>query len=258
VGRFTSRDTWGGDANKPISFNRWEYVYGNPVNYSDPAGMCREDDEECRRKAAEIVVIFPNIEIDMGLDLGCDISLPYISKPWTKAELEKVQQGLDAIKNVVQIVGESQKLFPKMFGNVTISRVTSEFRQAGANTYLGITSSSMHIFDAASGYIPYVTIHEFGHILNYRKPGGGYWDEGLLEETKGSCNILISGSCFFGYEPGGTTSDIGKLDLDEDFAESFARTIAKFNPNIDTSGYPGDIDSNRFDYIARILFSYKE
>jgi RHS repeat-associated protein len=37
-GRFQSRDTWGGDANRPISMNRWMYVEGNPVNYSDPTG----------------------------------------------------------------------------------------------------------------------------------------------------------------------------------------------------------------------------
>ncbi len=37
-GRFLSRDTWGGDYNSPLSFNRWMYVEGNPVNYADPTG----------------------------------------------------------------------------------------------------------------------------------------------------------------------------------------------------------------------------
>jgi RHS repeat-associated protein len=37
-GRFQSRDTWGGDDNSPMSFNRWNYVEGNPVNLSDPSG----------------------------------------------------------------------------------------------------------------------------------------------------------------------------------------------------------------------------
>ena len=38
-GRFISRDTWGGDYNNPLSLNRWNYVMGNPVNYTDPSGM---------------------------------------------------------------------------------------------------------------------------------------------------------------------------------------------------------------------------
>jgi RHS repeat-associated protein len=37
-GRFTSRDTWSGDVNRPLSLNRWMYGYGNPVKYVDPSG----------------------------------------------------------------------------------------------------------------------------------------------------------------------------------------------------------------------------
>ena len=39
MGRFLTRDTWDGDANSPISFNRWNYVEGNPVNLTDPSGQ---------------------------------------------------------------------------------------------------------------------------------------------------------------------------------------------------------------------------
>jgi hypothetical protein len=37
-GRFLSRDTWGGSYNNPLSLNRWNYVEGNPVTYTDPSG----------------------------------------------------------------------------------------------------------------------------------------------------------------------------------------------------------------------------
>jgi len=37
-GRFQSRDTWEGDANRPMSMNRWNYVEANPVNLIDPSG----------------------------------------------------------------------------------------------------------------------------------------------------------------------------------------------------------------------------
>jgi RHS repeat-associated protein len=39
TGRFLTRDTWSGNANRPLSFNRWGYVEGNPVNLTDPTGM---------------------------------------------------------------------------------------------------------------------------------------------------------------------------------------------------------------------------
>ena len=38
VGMFTSRDTWSGDANNPISFNHWAYTDDNPINLTDPSG----------------------------------------------------------------------------------------------------------------------------------------------------------------------------------------------------------------------------
>ena len=39
-GTFMSRDTWDGDANLPMSYNRWLYVGSNPINNVDPSGKC--------------------------------------------------------------------------------------------------------------------------------------------------------------------------------------------------------------------------
>lgn len=38
LGRFLTRDTWNGDANRPMSFNRWNYTEGNPINYIGALG----------------------------------------------------------------------------------------------------------------------------------------------------------------------------------------------------------------------------
>jgi RHS repeat-associated protein len=46
TGRFISRDTWEGNYNQPLSLNRWNYVEGNPVNYSDPNGKSPRPDAE--------------------------------------------------------------------------------------------------------------------------------------------------------------------------------------------------------------------
>ncbi len=39
VGRFITRDTFAGDYNSPLSLNRWMYVQGNPVMFTDPSGL---------------------------------------------------------------------------------------------------------------------------------------------------------------------------------------------------------------------------
>ncbi len=41
TGRFLTRDTWDGDINSPMSYNPWNYVQSNPVNYIDPTGQMR-------------------------------------------------------------------------------------------------------------------------------------------------------------------------------------------------------------------------
>jgi RHS repeat-associated protein len=38
MGRFMTRDSWGGNDKKPISYNGWLYGDGNPIFYADPSG----------------------------------------------------------------------------------------------------------------------------------------------------------------------------------------------------------------------------
>jgi RHS repeat-associated protein len=38
MGRFLTRDTWDGNDYQPLSFNRWNYSYSNPINLTDPSG----------------------------------------------------------------------------------------------------------------------------------------------------------------------------------------------------------------------------
>jgi len=40
MGRFMSRDTWGGNTNQPMAFNLWNYTDANPINRGDPSGQC--------------------------------------------------------------------------------------------------------------------------------------------------------------------------------------------------------------------------
>ncbi|HEU0291238.1 MAG TPA: RHS repeat-associated core domain-containing protein [Anaerolineales bacterium] len=40
MGRFLTRDTWGGNMSSPMSYNKWNYVGSNPINRTDPTGQC--------------------------------------------------------------------------------------------------------------------------------------------------------------------------------------------------------------------------
>jgi RHS repeat-associated protein len=38
TGRFLTRDSWTGDVNIPITYNKWVYANSNPILYTDPSG----------------------------------------------------------------------------------------------------------------------------------------------------------------------------------------------------------------------------
>jgi RHS repeat-associated protein len=62
TGRFLTRDTWRGDVNDPLSLNKWNYVSGNPINATDPTGLCEEiGDEACWGVYEEIIRWRPDL-----------------------------------------------------------------------------------------------------------------------------------------------------------------------------------------------------
>ena len=51
-GRFTTKDSWQGDYNKPLSLNLWNYVEANPINYVDPTGHYRSSCNTAAKRIA--------------------------------------------------------------------------------------------------------------------------------------------------------------------------------------------------------------
>ena len=66
-GRFMSRDTWEGDVNRPMSMNRWGYVEGNPIIYTDPSGYIAEkNEEEANNIVNDLMTYSVIIKVDWG------------------------------------------------------------------------------------------------------------------------------------------------------------------------------------------------
>jgi len=58
IGRFLTRDTWMGDYDRPLSFNRWNYVEANPVNYTDPTGLIKQTEAAEADKIVKALTVY--------------------------------------------------------------------------------------------------------------------------------------------------------------------------------------------------------
>lgn len=53
-GRFVSQDIWVGDHKNPLTLNKWNYVESNPINRTDPVGLCSVLDKACLEISREL------------------------------------------------------------------------------------------------------------------------------------------------------------------------------------------------------------
>jgi RHS repeat-associated protein len=111
-GRFLSRDTWGGEGKRPMTFNRWGYVNGNPINYFDPSGHILENEsKEADQIVNELKKYSVNIRVDWGKDIywyndpidssKSRIRCDWISGRWSLNELKIVKGAVIHLDNAM-------------------------------------------------------------------------------------------------------------------------------------------------------------
>jgi RHS repeat-associated protein len=99
TGRFLTRDAWSGDANRPMSFNRWGYTYENPVNLTDPSGhdpwWCEKSPNPAKCYSDWIKTTQVNLQLLFGEQCTPEPTSTQTSVPiatWTATPLSTDQQ----------------------------------------------------------------------------------------------------------------------------------------------------------------------
>ena len=188
TGRFTTKDSWQGDYSRPLSLNRWNYVEGNPVNYTDPTGHIKEG---MQAKKAELILeklkrYNVYIKKDWGYALVPDpVQYPITTtgpKPWICEWQEgnwrnahELELTYEAIKFMAKELGGPDKFRNAMKGYpIDIKRYTDYSNWAGFAPHPSIDQffGEVMLFNGAfndseeraKGYV----VHELAHVWDFR------------------------------------------------------------------------------------------
>ena len=179
IGRFYSRDTWQGDYYQPMSYNAWLYVSANPVNRTDPTGMCEDSDGDgrcnsgwqCFRLKDPIAIKYCLSGKQCPQEPPSDISatqlIKYIntfgitlSGNWTGTYLDNLSEALFThirSKNIERWLN-GKKVTLSLGGKATCMEDKN-------SCYYGETGTSSITFYATGTTNPIINmLHEFGHL----------------------------------------------------------------------------------------------
>jgi hypothetical protein len=169
TGRFTSKDSWLGDYNRPLSLNYWNYVEGNPVNYVDPTGYIKENEAKDAWDAMMALKQYRvNIVVDWGytdngvlralLPVSPDLAKLYGWGCLTWEEGRWSLNELYIVEGAVQNLDAAMKhRMSNLIGPVSISKVPSACGRGCTN--------GRHIDLLDQGYLPTQSPH--GNLTKY-------------------------------------------------------------------------------------------
>ncbi len=182
ISRFMTRDTWGGDIYRTMSFNTWLYGYSNPVKYKDPSGMIPQSD------APEADKLIQELDNTYGVKIKKDWGWGYLpsidpsyfscSTYWGEGnwhnldELKRVRNG---ITRLAPGLGGNGKIKSALGRKLTIVRLPLSLPKAGIFAPPGILAYAFggdivigdNIIGAPERYVTGSIIHEFAHVWDY-------------------------------------------------------------------------------------------
>ena len=175
MGRFITRDTFGGIPGGPASLNRYNYVHSNPVMYTDPSGQvcvpcliailialgvftegCSPASFAEPNSTTVGIVGFPNITISNPQD-------------WSTAEIAALTSILK--DKIVPAFRNSPATFANAVGNISVmvvpnhSLTDANGQEAKARSPFEIIKFEHRIFSPLDEF---GIIHEFGHQFDWQ------------------------------------------------------------------------------------------
>ena len=226
LGRFLSPDTIVPGYTNPQHFNRYSYVLGNPLKYTDPTGHkeCADQDEQG------------------SCITGIQVLQRYIQSKYKKVKfkgrwdedgLRKIYIGLTEISG--NGFNNNTDAFSAAFGAVTFVSVPS----GSLGDYVGDANWKTGIIRLTPKAVWETVVHEMGHIL-----------DGSAKRINGNVP-LRSNTPGDPFDTRGKTTERGRANYLEDFADSFLAVI-KYGPQTRR------VDEPRVAAIMALMQSYTD
>jgi len=258
-GRFVSRDTWGGNLDNPVSYNKWLYGYANPIKNIDPSGYITVDEARdawnivMELKRYHVNIVYDWGYIENGITFGILPLPPYLldvygwnCSPWQKGvwelgDLEAVRNVIGMIKGGIEVLGGN---YYSLVGSVSFQRLDEDNTSTTTGNLIKLRN---HINNSQNVRARTIT-HEIGHvIINVDGVTLSYFMEELGTTCKDSSGQTLE-RCYGGdeaiempgvvivgsYDPGlyageyleYLPSKYARSGNQEDFAETFAAVVS--------------------------------
>jgi len=276
MGRFLTQDTWGGDANSPMSFNRWMYVQGNPINATDPSGyITKKESSDAMKILRELKSKYNiNIPSDWGYRLYTSVIPEYIDETlgflsdcqWTDGSwrnLKELQLTRDGIEAMATKMGGAGAFLSSMFGPVTIRRMPDDYHNNDGKTVAWtILDVKLYngTFNDTDDFARGTVVHELAHVWDTRQFPIFRLSTNMISKTKSFKQVCDTGyngnkvNCRWIYDQSSANLEqsptpYGQSGPREDFADTFAICVYPgFKGAQPLSNY-----SIRKDYIEGLL-----
>jgi hypothetical protein len=222
LGRFAQADTIVPNPTDAKAFDRYAYVYNNPVRYNDPSGhepgcfnngglfIGNLSQAECWANNGEVDYGYDTDNIDSLASYGVSVS------GFTREQMDEILKAVQDTANALfAITGNftPQQLFRLLFGEFSIIKGIYEEKDEEGNVILSIdkgcyTSGTIYCASWYKGELYENILHELGHkydqvtgrIVDGGSEALGYASITYVDEITGK-KIVATGN---GYGPGGT------------------------------------------------------
>lgn len=256
-GRFLTDDPWQGKPNHPMSYNDWLYVYGNPVNLTDPSGKCSQDiqtDRECWRVWGQAMTAFEDAPVDLdnwdtphlqvltwwtsrGIRFSsnddADQRRGNVGSSWTNDNITAV---LSALNRSEAFLGN--KLLPA-FGLKNGTLTFNKWAGVAPGGFYRDETNSIDVLlpdnfigpDARESAVETI-VHELGHSLDHQlsklsNRGADYYSLTFWGTWQHVCGWSFQNELWSQSDKGqtGASSIYAMTDPREDFAETFSTAV---------------------------------